>query len=283
MFGWVLWALIQFGLFSTQAVVLHGSWYNFLRDAMAAKITHLGFDAWRVVFPEYLLLPASMLIALLNPTWITQRSKAIYLVSSAVILALSLSRTHLIGLVVLAGVLVLFHHARITVLARFVLLTIIMLCSLSALHLTASNGVSHGLQHLGLRIAAVVDPTAETSTHSRMLLLGSIKQTMQAHPMTGTGLGSSLSFLPPGTHVREQTRHYDWGWFEWMTEFGLILFTLLEIALIALAVHLLKVRSYASLALFGALCAMMLIMPVFSHVFGIVLVTFVVSLQPTQA
>ncbi len=221
--GSALFSLITFIIYSTGVGQLQDTYYHWFRDIAGGKITDLGSQFFRIVVPEHLLLvPLILIISSLlmrdeKHHWLWHAFSFLIILT----LALNFSRIYILALG--AGLLVLkYKHTWkkwlfvsagtvATVLITFVLISF-----------AASRGQSLGLDLLGLRVGAIARPTTDVSASFRLALLPAIIPLIQQHPVIGSGLGASVSFINPHTDTTVTTPQFDWGFLELITELGLI-------------------------------------------------------------
>ena len=271
-----IFTLFNLILFSSQLAIIHQPYYNFLRDVLAAKITHIGFDFWRIVFPEHLLL----LPAILFTTGHAIKNKltkyhTLLLTLLTFTLAINLSRGIILALI--AGLGILAYKNNWKQWLKGTALTIILFISTFTLaHILTSKGTSPGWEHFGVRFASIATPDIEVSANTRKILLKPIFEQIQTRPIIGHGLGSSITFYNPVLEQMETSRHYDWGYFELWAELGLVgLLTILSLISL-LAYHLLKHKKTTALAIVLSLCVFTVVGPGLSHVFGIAIISGIV-------
>lgn len=286
--GGALFSLFTFVYFAADIGVLQDGYYHWYRNAIAGKITDMTTGYFRIVAPEHLLIvPGMLLISSLlmraekhHPGWYY------LLASGAIVLALNLSRTYFLALLI--GLLILkFKHSykqffKISILT--ISLTILMFIGTS---LVASGGRSLGLELFGLRFLSIAQPTLEVSTYTRMTLTEPIFELIGQHLIFGNGLGATLSFVDPVLNTQVITTQFDWGWFELLAEFGIIgILPLLLILLIIIYELFIKIATLSDyqdfyVGLLAGIFAMMIMTitsPALFHVFGIFYIVLIMSI-----
>lgn len=288
-----LFSLFTFFLFSSGISELQDPYYKWFRDVIGGKITNLGYGFFRIVTPSHL-----MILPLLFPFVAThihgaysRYSKTLWLLISLAMftLALNLSRTYLIGLVI-GCVILLYKASLLRWIKTTFMLFFLFFSSFFLIHFIASGGSSLGLHVLGIRFQSVVTPSIEESAATRSTLLAPIFEKIYDHPFFGNGLGSTITFLHPTSYSYIETNQYDWGYFELLSEFGLfgfIIFSLLLLLVLFQLIRIIRLHHITSgipiglLASFIALLSMAVITPIFSHVFGIVFLVLMVGIAQT--
>ncbi|MEK7084412.1 MAG: O-antigen ligase family protein, partial [Patescibacteria group bacterium] len=261
-------------------------------DVAMGKITDTGTGFFRIVLPEHLLMvPIGLIISSLlmknerhNGWWY------FFLGATLLVLVLNLSRAYALAFV--GGLLELkISHAWkrwLTVSCGTLLATVLLFTSV---HFLASRGTSFGWELFGIRVLSVFQPTLEISSYTRMELLSPIFTMMQKHPLLGSGLGATVTFIDPSTNIQVTTPHFDWGYFEMLVELGplgLVAFLLvIGFAIFELAQKIRRADDWHDfyVGLLGGVAAfliMTLTTPALFHVFGIVflLLVFTVSMKP---
>ena len=287
--GSAIFSLVTFILFASGLEVIQGPYYKWFRDVAFGKITDLDNGFFRIVTPEHLLV-APLLI--LIGSWL-MGSKTIgrdqlewfaLLASGALILALNLSRTYFLALLIAFLVLKYKHHWKEWLKVSFINAALIFVL-FTSVHLIVSGG-NPGWDLLGLRFGSIARPGLEESAWTRTALLGPIWEMIKIHPIIGTGLGASLTFTHPTTGEILTTRHFDWGYLELWAELGLI-GIILFLTLLARVGKILikKIRQTSDyqdfhVGLLGALVALAVMnvtAPVLFHVLGIVALVGVIA------
>ena len=290
--GSALWSLVLFIVFSSNFMEVHGTFYTWLRDVAAAKITDMHTVFFRIVFPEHLLIvPFTLIITSLLMNKETQNPLLrLFQFLSLSILVFNLSRTYFLALFL--GLLVLTYRHTWKVWMREAGIAILTIGVLfTGIHLAASGFQSPGWELFGIRIMSVVAPTIEESSANRMALLGPLSAMIQTHPLLGSGLGASLTFVPPQQSEPITTANFDWGYLELWAELGLgglITYLFFLVALLFFLIQ--KIRGASSyhnffLGLFAGTVSMLVMAitsPVLSHVFGILFLagTAMVATKP---
>lgn len=287
-FGSAFFSLFTFILFSNSTAILQGSYYHWYRDIVGGKLTNLGSGFWRIVAPEHLLLlPITLVIAsLLMKKEKTDAIVWLALFASLFTLTVNLSRGYFLALIV-ALIPLLYKHSFkkwFTTSAIACASILVIFCTTSFL---ASGAKTFGLELFGFRLKSFTSPHIEESTYTRSALLKPILQKFEAHPITGSGLGSTITFTNPISKKQITTPQFDWGYFEIATEFG-ILGALSYFFVIAYLIYLTilyiqttTLHSDFLVGLLGGLVAVLvsnLTAPALSHVFGIFFISTVLAI-----
>ena len=276
--GSAIFMLIAYFSFASGLFQVQDAFYHWYRDVAGGKITPIGFNFFRFVLNEQLLL-IPILLYFLSGVMAEKGRVALTLATSILllfVLSLNLTRIYLIALVV--GILVLFTRNNwkrwlaVSVGSLAVFLTIF-----SSLFFIASGGRSLGLEFFGLRLQSVIDPNLEESSFSRMLLLPKILEQIIQHPLLGRGLGSTVAIFSPVENRIITTSHYDWGYLEILAELGIIGFSIWVLFLIKIASRLKNLPRWQSAA-FVSLLVINITSPAVSHVLGLILLTLLFAL-----
>jgi len=285
--GSAIFSLITFFLFTSGVAQLHDPFYNWFRDIAMGKITHVTDFYYRIVIPGHLLITPMLLMicALLMRDEKHHRMWRFLFFCGALVLALNFSRAYLLGFVV--GLLILkykhkFHRWIKTSLWSGAVLILLFI----SINIIASGGRSLGLEIVGIRIASFSAPQVELSTATRMVLLDPIFRIIKQHPIIGSGLGATITYLHPTTYEQITTHSFDWGYLEMWAElgiFGALYFLIIIGFLISELIK--KIRSISDyhdfyIGLLGGVIALLVInitTPALFHVLGIFYLTFVIA------
>lgn len=286
-FGSALFSLLTLILFSTGTTLLQGSYYHWFRDIVGGKLTNMGNGFWRIVAPEHLLvLPITLVVSSLLMR--QKRNTLLYaaLLACLFILTINFSRGYFLALFV-ALIPLLYKHTFkqwFTTSALCLTSILIIFCATS---FVASGAKTFGLELFGLRIQSFTSPRIEESTYTRSALLTPIVQKFKSHPIVGSGFGSTVTFINPVTQKEITTPQFDWGYFEIITEFGLIgalvYFFLVAfiISLTTLYIQTTTLHPDFLVGILGGLVSLLitnLTAPALSHVFGILYLTFTLAI-----
>jgi len=286
-FGSALFSLFTFVLFSSGTVLLQEPYYKWFRDVVGGKITDLGTEFWRIVTPEHLfILPLSVILSSL----IMKKEKGhmwlyIPLLACLFVLAINLSRGYFLALVI-AMFPLLYKHTFKKWFFTSTLVGISIFVLFTGTYFISSHGKSFGLEVFGLRLQSFATPQIEESTYTRSALVKPILEKIKNNPVLGSGIGSTITFVNPVTKTQQTTPQFDWGYLEFITEFGILgslfYFTLLgyiaSLTIIAFKSQTLHPDFYVGLL--GGLVALFvanLTAPALFHVFGIVYITLVIA------
>lgn len=285
--GSALNSIINFVIFSGGYAYIQSPYYKWLRDVNHAKITDMGEGFFRIVFPEHLLV-LPVLLVLMALAMHRKMTKAIYLLIAlaAVILVLDLSRTFFLGLAV--GSLFLLYKHKFTAWISVVGTTALMFFAMFfCASLLASGGTTLGLDIFTQRAQSFIDPTVETSTFTRIMLIEPIFELVRQSPLIGVGLGSSITGTNPQTFEQFTTRHMDWGYFEMLAEIGLAgTFIYISIIILILRGLMYRIITHKHLSGFyvGMLAALVSLLvanitsPAIFHVYGVMFVVTALSM-----
>ncbi len=286
-FGSALFSLLTLILFSTGTTLLQGSYYHWFRDIVGGKLTNMGNGFWRIVAPEHLLvLPITLVVSSLLMR--QKRNTLLYaaLLACLFILTINFSRGYFLALFV-ALIPLLYKHTFkqwFTTSAITCASILLIFCTTSFM---ASAGTTFGLELFGLRIQSFTSPRIEESTYTRSALLTPIVQKFKSHPIVGSGFGSTVTFINPVTQKEITTPQFDWGYFEIITEFGLIgalVYFFLVAFIIYLTILYIKTTTLHPDFLVGILGGLVSLLitnitaPALAHVFGILYLTFTLAI-----
>ena len=271
--GNAIFILITFAGFSSGLLTLQDSYYHWFRDVAGGKITDLGFNFYRLILNEHLLL-VPLLLFFVNKC-LKERVWLCWLLLLALTITLSVNFTRIYFVALFVGLLFLFTRLNWKKWLLYSAGTLVLLFgSFTALHLTASRGQNLGWELWGLRIQSVVSPQIEESSLSRMLLLPKIWEKIKNHPILGEGLGATITVYSPVLKQTVTTPHLDWGYLEIIAEMGLIGLAFW----LAFVIYLLKEsREKFILATLAALLVINLTSPALFHVLGIIWLAFALS------
>jgi O-antigen ligase len=269
--------------FSAKLFVLQDNYYHWFRDVASGKITEYGFNFYRIVLNEHLLL-IPLLVFLISKIIANKKNneQTISLVATGsllAILAVNLTRIYILAFGI--GLLFLFSKTNwkrwftISTASVFVFILIF-----TAAHLAASRGKNLGWEFFGLRLQSITAPQTEESSLSRMLLLPKIIYKIKNHPVLGNGLGDTVTVYSPVFKQDITTSHFDWGYLEIWAEMGLfgLLAWFILIGLIARQI-------WPNLA-FGAPLVTLLVInltsPALFHVMGVLLIAILLANKPSS-
>lgn len=271
--------LITFFGFVSGIFVMQNYYYHWYRDVTGGKITPLPFDFYRLVLNEHLLLVPLILMALNKIIKKEQTKKIIFLLLPLLyIFSLNLTRIYLVALAL--GMLLLFSRNNIKRWLIGSALILIIFFSLFTLnHTIASSGKSLGWEIFGLRLQSITAPQLEDSSLSRLLLLPKIVEKIKAHPLMGTGLGDTITVFSPVLKQTISTAHFDWGYLEIWAEMGLYGLLAWLGGISYILYKLIKEQRFLAVACIGALGVINLTSPGLFHVFGVILITTLLSLH----
>ena len=277
--SYTIFTFLTFFLFSFYILEIHGTVYNWYRDILAAKITNLDGFFFRSTFPWQIFIPIIGLVATYRLStkkdglslwwWI--------LISSMAMLAISLTRTYILGYTF--GLVVLwitFARHRITLALYASTSILVWITVFVCINLIVSAGSSYGLGLISERFGAIANPEQELSAYSRSELLEPIYIAFAQRPILGNGFGSTITITQNETIV--QTAEYDWGWFELFAERGIIggiIFMWFFVALWKQDSLVPKVLRHGVLSGFEI---MYITAPVLHHVYGIFLICIFITL-----
>ncbi|MFA6537560.1 MAG: O-antigen ligase family protein [Patescibacteria group bacterium] len=273
--GNTLFILLTFIGYSSGILVMFDPYYHWYRDIGLGKITEMGGNFFRLVINEQLLLAPVLLYWLYKTIKekITWQNIAIL---SALLFVLGINFTRIYHLAIIFGALFLINKINWKkTFSIYILSAVIYLAIFCSTNLIISGGKDTGLNLLLGRAQSVIDPSAENSSLSRMMLLPKIWEKIQAHPIVGNGLGDTITVYSPIFKKDIITPHYDWGYLEIIGEIGII-GLLIWLALIYLIFQQTK-NDKLSLSLLISLLVINLTSPALFHVLGIILIVFLLS------
>ncbi len=220
--GNTLFSLFTFAGFSTHIFALQDAYYHWFRDVAGGKITDLGFNFFRIVLNEQLLL-VPLILVFVNKI-IKHKTTSYFLPATTLLLitlSFNLTRIYLVALAF--GLILLFDRDKWKRwLAVSFVSCFLFLISFTSIHLLASRGQSLGLELFGLRLQSIVSPQIEDSSLSRLLLLPKIVDKIKTHPVLGSGLGDTVMVFSPVEKKTITTTQFDWGFLEITDELGLV-------------------------------------------------------------
>lgn len=285
--GSVIFSLFTSIVFVTKTVELQEPYYKWYRDVTMGKITHVTDSFYRIVAPEHIIITPLLLIiaSLLMRDEKHHKMWRFMFMCGALILALNFSRAYLLAFAL--GLLILIYKHKFTrwFIVSFWSITMITLLFISV-NILFSGGKSLGLEIIGIRLGSVILPQTEESTNLRMALLDPIITMIKHHPILGTGLGSSVTFIDPYTYETLSRRHFDWGYLEMWVELGLFgALSLIAIAVLLVQELIKKIRLLSDyhdfyVGLLAGIIAMLFInitTPTLFHVLGILYLVFVMA------
>jgi len=278
--GNALFILLTFIGYSSGILVMFDPYYHWYRDIGLGKITEMGGNFFRLVLNEQLLL-APVLLYWLYKTIKEKITWQNIAVLSALLFVLGINFTRIYHLAIIFGALFLINKINWKkAFSIYILSAVIYLAIFCSTNLIISGGNDTGLNLLLGRAQSVIDPSAENSSLSRMMLLPKIWEKKQAHPILGNGLGDTITVYSPIFEKDIITPHYDWGYLEIIGEMGII-GILIWLALIYLLFKQTKHDKF-SLSLLVSLLIINITSPALFHILGIVLIIFLLSFLRRQ-
>jgi len=284
--GTTLFTLFNFILFSTGIERIHDPYYKWFRDVNIGKITDLGDNFFRIVEPSHVLIVPLILIITSLLMRKEQHHKMWWMLHALLLLKLSInfSRGYILALIVGLAVLMIRHHkVRWATLSAYTI-AVFLLCFVT-LHTISSGFTNPGFDELGLRTSSITEPSTETSSATRMMLLPAIIDQIETAPLWGQGLGSTVTYDNTVTATYETTSQYDWGYLELLAELGIV-GTLLYLGFlfgigIAIVRRMYQLHDYHDfyvgvLGAFVALLVMHITAPILTHVFGVFAIIFAI-------
>lgn len=289
--GSAFFSLVTFILFSSGMTIIQGSYYHWFRDIVSGKLTNLGSGFWRVVTAEHLLLVP---ITLILGSYIMSHEKQsstekiilwVLYIAALFTLTINFSRGYFLAIFVALIPLFYTHSFKkwFCTSALTCASILIIFCTTSFI---ASGAKTFGLELFGLRLKSFTSPHIEESTYTRSALLKPIFQKIEEHPILGSGLGSTITFSNPITKTQITTPQFDWGYFEIITEFGIIgtvPYFFLITSILFITTYYIQVTTLQKdflVGLLGGLTALLIsniTAPALFHVFGILYLTFLMA------
>lgn len=220
--GSALFSILTFIIYSSGLGSLPDNYYHWFRNIASGKITDLGWNFFRIVLPEHLLIvPIILIIAsylIKNPT-----NKLYWLGMFLSLIILDLNFTRIYFLTLAFGLLILFYKNPfkrwLTVCATT---TVLMISIFILTALIASRGHSFGQHILGFKISGISSPNSDISGTIRLSMLPNIYETISHSPFIGSGLATMVSYTDPTTKKVVSRTQFDWGYFEMIAELGII-------------------------------------------------------------
>ncbi len=281
-FGNTIFSAITLGLFSFGITYLHDPYYKWYRDIASGKITDMGTGFFRIVLPEHaLLIPIVLIITSLLIKKPQQTYLRILQICSLFVLTINFSRIYFLSLCI--GLLFLVSKDTIKKWFKEVVIFLCLILTLfSFTHSTVSRDHSFGFELFGDRASSIINPGSEISSATRLTLLPEIIKKITASPVFGSGLGDTVRFTNPESGAIQETRQFDWGYFELWAEMGFVgLASLLFLILFPIYTvwrnpNLLspEYMTQGSIAGCIGLLVVTLTTPVLFHVFGTVYIAF---------
>lgn len=271
--GNTLFSLLTLALFSFGIAHLQDPYYKWFRDIAMGKITDMGTGFFRIVLPEHLLFIPILLIIPYFFIHKTQKKwlRAVQIMSIFVIIT-NFSRMYLLALCF--SLIFLFSKKYYKKWLKESLVFLYLLALIFAFtHTLSSKGQSFGFELFGDRAKSIVVPDSELSSATRMTLLPVILKKIQTSPMVGSGLGSSIIFTDPITNTPKETRQFDWGYLELVTELGVVGFFSYLFSLSFLLSLTFRKRILLGMAPAIALLAIAITTPILEHTIGVFLIT----------
>lgn len=207
--------------YSASLFFLKDPYYHWFRNIAAGKITDLGEHFFRIVLPEQLFFIPIILVLMSLLIKKSEKKWWLLLTPALFVLTLNFTRIYILALGVSAFVL-LYRTSWKQWLKTSALSLGVFLLIFFGTHLAASRGQSLGLELLGVRVTGVRAPDTDPSGAIRLALLPDIKRTIQKHPLLGSGLGTTATYLDPVTQTPQTRTQFDWGYFEMIAELGIL-------------------------------------------------------------
>ncbi|MFA6105090.1 MAG: O-antigen ligase family protein [Patescibacteria group bacterium] len=272
--GGAFFILFTFIGFGTSFFVLQDSYYHWFRDIAGGKITFVEFNFFRLVLNEQLLL-APVMLYFIFLTISSFRKYILITTPLLFLLAINLTRIYILSLIC-GTVVMVFYEGFKKSFKPVLAIYLIFLSIFISIFFISSGGKSLGLEVFGLRLQSIVIPNSEESSLSRLLLLPKIIEQIKVHPWLGSGLGSTITVFSPVLKQNITTPHYDWGYFEILSELGLFGFCIW----ILVVFYLLKKTKKQPIWPFVMLISLLVInitSPALFHVFGFIMLAFLLA------
>lgn len=224
--GSAIFTILTFIIYSSGLGSLPDYYYHWFRNVAAGKITDLGNNFYRIVFPEHLLLvPIILLLAARLIEKIKERQTWLLFFLSLIVLVLNFSRIYFLALVI--GLLVLSIKQRIKpwlVVSTVTGITITVLFMF--FNITASGGNTLGLELISSRFGTAAAPQSDVSSATRLMILPEAVELIKKNPLIGSGLGTSVTFVDPALDKEVTRTQFDLGYHEMIVELGVLGFTM---------------------------------------------------------
>ncbi|TAN32982.1 O-antigen ligase domain-containing protein [Patescibacteria group bacterium] len=275
--GNALFMLLTYAGFSSGLFALQDEYYHWFRDVALGKITDIGFNSFRIILDEHLLL-VPLLLAFLSSVIATPSSSVgLKAATLAMTFVLSINITRIYILAFVVGLLFLFSKTNwrrwLAISSASLVLFFIFFTSL---HLISSRGQNLGWEYFGLRLQSVMAPQIEESSLSRVLLLPKIWEKIKAHPLLGNGLGDTVTVYSPALKQTITTPHFDWGYLEIWAEVGLLGLFIWILLLTKIIPSPIRggTEGGVTVAPLASLLVINLTSPAIFHAFGVIFLTF---------
>jgi len=219
--GSAIFSGLTLALYSSGVFFLTDPYYHWFRNVAAGKITDLGAHFFRIVLPEQLFFVPIILVLLSLLIKKSEKKWWLLLAPALFVLTLNFTRIYILALAVSALTL-LYRESWKQMLKISALSLGAFLLIFFGTHIAASRGQSLGLELLGVRVTGVRAPTTDPSGAIRLALLPDIKKTITQHPLLGSGLGTTATYVDPITGQPQTRTQFDWGYFEMIAELGIL-------------------------------------------------------------
>jgi hypothetical protein len=215
---------ITFIRYSAGLGMIHDAYYTWIRDIAGGKVTDLGYGFFRIVSSEHLLIIPILVVLFALLTQRTNTKRMLYwslIVLTITILLVNFTRIYFLAGIV--GALVLLSGAHIKTWIRTTLICIAMsIMIFMSILFVASRGDIIGAELIGMKAASITTPQTDVSAATRLLIWPKAVEKLQAHPLLGSGLATSVTIIDPVTQLPTTRTQFDMGYVEMMTELGII-------------------------------------------------------------
>ncbi len=253
-------ALLVLFFFSHRVYSVAATMYLWIRDTRVGEITIMAADFYRIFFQSQIFILTSCFVAALLYMYARERKGALARVSAAffcwsmVSMLLSLSRSFWFGgavaTVLLTGILIV-AKAEMRIWKRFAFLgvgsIVVAIATIAAVYYFPFPNKSGSLSLASLfsdRAMSLNDSAAS----SRWALLPKLTQAAMAHPVFGSGYGTTVTYttsdprlLATNNTASYTTYAFEWGYHDLWLKIGLVGLAVYGWFIIALALPLLRV------------------------------------------
>jgi O-antigen ligase len=220
--GTTIFSAITLLLYTTGISTIQDTYYHWFRDVAGGKITELGYNFFRIVLPEHLLIIPIAVIIISQLTY-SIKNKVLWAYLFLTFFILSVNSTRIYIIAFFLSQMVFFtkkfwkNHLRLAGIS-----TVCFLLIFISVHTLVSRGKSSGLELIGLRASGITTPSSDVSGAIRLALLPDILHSIKKHPWLGSGLSTTVTFVNPVTNSQETRTQFDWGYLEMITELGIL-------------------------------------------------------------
>lgn len=211
--------------YSSHLSQVHDTYYWWIRNVLIGKVTDTGQGFFRIVLPAHLwFLPA--LLVVLAAWWqkelsLRTKKQLIFLaIVLSLVLLINFSRAYFLGLLVGLLLFKVFLPWRKWII--FLLIAVlILIVEFNVIYFITTNHWT-GLGFLSGRLGTIVQPEDEMSSLTRLRILPGLLTNIKNNLLTGTGLGTTITYNDPLSQILKSTYYIDWGWLQLLVDLGLL-------------------------------------------------------------